>query len=203
MNQENYNNFYAENVEELRTEVARLLPIFEEMLKEKGPIYLVEYAYNYVDDILKQVKLSEKTSCGSGCSFCCHSIIYSSQFEHDYIKMQTKKHSIKGDKKRSKLQNSKTEAQLKWVEKACKYLSSTDGKGFCTIYEIRPLVCRTHNSTDITELCNKDKFNGIPNQEARLIQTEAVLITLALMDENSDETKNNNLRLIPIHKIMP
>ena len=202
MNQENYNNFYAENVDELRTEVVRLLPIFEEILKEKGPIYLVEYAYNYVDDILKQVKLSEKTSCGSGCSFCCHSIIYTSQLEHDYIKMQTKKYSIKGDKKRSKLQNSKTEAQLKWVEKACKYLSSTDGKGFCKIYEIRPLICRTHNSTDKMELCDKDKFNGIPNQEARLIQTEAVLITLALLDENYDENKKP-LRLIPIHKIMP
>ena len=46
---------------------------------------------------------------------------------------------------------------LKFAQSKCALL---DKKGNCSIYDIRPVVCRTYNSTSPPDLCDNDK-NGV------------------------------------------
>lgn len=188
-------DFYNINAGPLLEEAKRLIPIFQEILNEKGEDTLVESAFNYVDEILEKAGLKEKATCNGKCSFCCHSTIFMSELEKNYIRKRLKEHKIKPNKQRSKLQNNKSEDQLKWVERACPYLSSTDGKGECTIYPIRPLVCRTHNSFEDSKFCNKEEFPGRSIEEGRVVNAEAVLLALSIIS-------SGELKLVPIHKVI-
>jgi Fe-S-cluster containining protein len=189
--------FYEENANHIFEEIKNKFPEFQEIYEKHGSLEVVNYAHQYIDAYLEKSKLFEKASCkGLGCSFCCHSVIYGSEIEMDYIKHNIKLLKIKPNKRRSKLQNSvKDESKLKWVDKACPYL--TDDKK-CSIYEFRPIVCRTHNSTENPDNCNKEDENGYEKQltigELRMIVTEAVTVILNLLTSDT-------IKLKPIHKV--
>ncbi len=143
---------------------------------------------------LKKQKLFETATCNKGCSFCCHDTIYGSQIEIEVIKSILKELKIKPDRKRSKIQNSKTADKLTWAEKACVYLSD---EGKCRIYQYRPIVCRTHNNVGPMEDCNKE-FDPIKSvQEGRIIEVEAMSIALMLLS-----VELTGKELVPIHKVM-
>ncbi len=193
-------DFYDQNMPAVFEEAKKLVPHFQEILTKHGQDGLVQYVYDYVDEILKRGGLHEIATCGKtgACSFCCHSTILMSRFEKEYIRKIVKLNGIKPNKERNKLQNNKPEAELKWVDRACPFLSSTDGKGNCSIYEIRPLVCRTHNSLEDPNKCMKEDDPTVNISEGRIIQAEACLIALNLLSGNGMEFPD----LVPIHKVM-
>ena len=161
-----------------------------------GKLEVVKHAHTYIDKILNSTDLFEKASCNNSCSFCCHSKIFMSLIESEYIKFVIKELNIKPNKKRSKIQNSTNEDKIKWINKACPYLLDENSKGIrlCSIYEFRPIVCRTHNSLEESKYCNKEEFPNRFINEGRLIKTEAVTLALCLL-------LSDNLELTPINKI--
>jgi Fe-S-cluster containining protein len=119
--------------------------------------------------------------------------------EAEYVKFMIKNKNIKGNKKRMKLQSNP--ANIKWIDKACPYLldENKDGQRLCSIYEFRPMVCRTHNSAEDPKFCNKGEFPDRTIQEGRIIQMEAITIALMLL---SGELENKDIPdMIPIHKL--
>lgn len=192
-------NFFKTNEKEIFDEVYRILPVLRDILEKEGMDFLVEYCYEHVDMVLKHAGVAEQAkSCSTGCSWCCHDFISVSKFEQEYIRKRIKEHKIKPDRRRSKLQNNSKDEKLldlKFADRACVFLSSTDGRGKCNIYEIRPLLCRTHNSVMESIKCNKEVYpNGFVT-EGRIIETEAVGIALALL------AMKGEFELFPIHKI--
>lgn len=194
-------DFYAENGELLRKEVDRIYPIFKTILETSGKNAVVESAFATIDGMQKHIGFEDKITCTtSECSWCCHEKILMSPLEKDYIQKRVKEHKVKPDKRRSKLQNNATDFnQIKFADKACPFLSSNDGKGKCTIYGIRPFICRTHNSTEFALKCNKELY---PNQfirEAKIVEVEAIALVLMMLSQ--DLTTDRKIDLVPIHKI--
>jgi Fe-S-cluster containining protein len=194
-------DFYQNNSADLDRATKEILPALMRVQQKYGNDGLIQYAYQMNDEIQKKIGLSELTTCSKQqCSFCCHSTINISHGEAKYIRKKIKENGIKPDKKRSKIQNSanmsaENEQSLKWVDRACPFLSSTDGKGDCTIYEIRPLLCRNHNSMQENfNDCNKEDDYHRWIKEGRHVALEAVTIAVMLLTQ--EETP-----MTPIHKI--
>lgn len=113
----------------------------------------------FVQEIIEQLEASGQSpavSCGSGCSFCCHSLIQVIPAEALLIESFIKSHFIDSDIRVLK-------------EKINGYQSLVDGKSFekrvlikdqipciflknniCRIYPVRPFICRAWNSLDRT-----------------------------------------------------
>lgn len=195
-------NFYSVNAVELNKDINRFMDKLELVYKEFGNDGLIEYAYGLTELIKKNSGLNDMVTCSKQkCSFCCHSTIYLSNGEKDYIQKRIRQNGIKPDKRRSKLQNTvrmnqDNESSVKWVDRACPFLSKTDGTGDCTIYEIRPLVCRNHNSTakDFNECNREDDYNRTIT-DARVIELEAINIAVMKLTEREEP-------IIPIYKVI-
>lgn len=106
-------------------------------------------AVNKAIDYLTEKYLKDKTSCSKGCSFCCHDEIRMSSFEADYIKGYVFSNKIIPNRRLLKKQSRKPYSELSFADKQCSLLKN----GECSIYEARPLICRTYNSTVEPERC--------------------------------------------------
>lgn len=193
--------FYEDNASVINKEVQKIYPIFKTFLDQNGKDEVVGYAYSYINEMMEKSGFNKMITCStSECSWCCHEKILMSQIEHDYITKRTKEHKVKPDKRRLKLQNSAPDFnQIKFADKACPFLSSNDGKGKCTIYQIRPFICRTHNSTEFALKCNKELYPDQFIREGKIIEVEAVAVVLMMLSQDLQKTRD--IELIPIHKI--
>jgi Fe-S-cluster containining protein len=114
--------------------------------------------------------------CHRGCSNCCHELVYCTSEEarliHDHCRAQG-----------LVLDHAKLARQLKhvetdghgdhtgattwndqpWADQACVFLDPTEGA--CTIWPVRPLVCRAHLAEGTDAFCLP--HNGQENPEAR------------------------------------
>jgi len=174
--------FFKENHQALHKIVKTFEPQFQEVLKKDGVQGLVEYANQYVDAMVEAEKLSEKISCGSGCSHCCYSEISVCSFEAMYIKSVVEYFNIPIDKNLLKIQNKKGFHKLKYADKKCVLL---DDEGNCKIYEYRPLTCRLHNSTQSPKLC--DFKDGVRTVETvRILEGFAIQILIYEMSKSKE-----------------
>ena len=104
-----------------------------------------------------------KPACRKGCSFCCHQIATCTAIEWEEIVtlvMRQKKlfrkrlHRIRGrwlqylERNQYKLVNDPEKLLDDWRDAPCIFLGSDDG---CMIYEVRPLQCRTIDSSKTCE----------------------------------------------------
>lgn len=194
-----------------------------EMLKNKEPVVmekLKEYVgvitkelktepaeqvasslHNKIDNWFSQaVKEGSKRGkyiiCKKGCSHCCHSEILVSEIEFELIAKFVKDFSVKFDKDLLEKQQLPMEKfrQLDWEDKKCVFLKNNT----CSIYPVRPIVCRIHNSSDTTaELCKKIHPHGSEknpvNNEMQLIEGHLLMIALFQIDNEGMETYNDNL----------
>lgn len=155
------------------------LGFFKNMYQIKGGDAVVETAYDAIDQIMHKASLIEKTTCGVGCSFCCHDSIMVSDLEANYIIKKMKESSITPNRGRLKRQSrAKDFKTLKWKDKACSMLGDD---GLCTIYEHRPIVCRTHNSIDIVSKCDKRIDPNSSVKEYRILESEAINASMYLV----------------------
>lgn len=88
--------------------------------------------------------VSTFTTCIKGCSACCNMDVQLTEFEAEYIVAASK---IPHQSSALTINN----------HSPCPFLSI---KGTCSIYNYRPLFCRTYHSLSSPELCN-DKSNLI------------------------------------------
>lgn len=176
------NDIYKDNMVEIyHTGKTVWIPYLKEIEEEHGRDVMVQAAYNAVDDILEKAKIKDVISCSAGCSFCCHDKIMMTHDEANYLVGRMKEANIKPNKARLKVQNRAADfSKVSWKNKACSLLGED---GLCTVYEVRPHICRTHNSTDKVELCDKRINPNSVIREAKILEAEAAFIALVLLDE--------------------
>lgn len=193
-------NFHAEHEDEVFEEAQKLLPQFIQLYNEGGVELLMSSIYHHTTEVLDKAGLWEKASCKGACSACCHDTIFMPSLEAEFVQSMLLEHGVTGDQRRKELQSSGE--QIKWMDKACPYLLDEDeeGRRLCSIYDIRPMVCRTHNSTEDPKFCNKEDYPDRLINEGRIVHTEA--ITVALMMMKHDVDKHGNAVMTPIHELV-
>lgn len=180
-NQEKSNIFNEEeNKAKISEAVDDLVPFLLLMKRERGPEAAYLYARNSIDGLKKKIDFNSKTSCTGKCSFCCHSNILVSYDEGIHIRTIVKERGLAANSERLKNQK-KSESihykDLSWKDRACSLLSDPDENGDrqCTIYDERPIICRTHNSTEDPINCDRseddEKFVG----EIRVVMLDALM----------------------------
>lgn len=147
-----------------------------------GVKFVIDYIRSYIKTVFNVPEITNTTSCKAGCYFCCHDKIFLSVVEKAYFKKYVK--NIPDLKQMKLLNDTKDFSKLPWIDKRCGFLSSANT---CTIYNERPLVCRTHNSKDDPELCKIDENNKSGNHaQAYNIELQAMEIALMLMSDMNE-----------------
>lgn len=170
--------FHRDNSDRIVEATQEVLPLLKRKGETHGALELMRFVYTETDRQYKAA--SDRTSCGLGCSFCCHDEIMMSDIEAKVIEAKIDSGEIKianpRIKKTLEVQNSNIFRTLNFMEKRCSMLNE---KNECTIYEHRPLICRTHNSTDSPQLCKPDK-NGKLQEHGQIFALIGEAFQLAL-----------------------
>jgi len=116
-------------------------------------------------------------TCKKSCSFCCYQQILITKSEGDLLSDVIKENPLVVNMDRLELHRTWKQVDS-WnyplEMKRCPFLSD---QNLCSIYEYRPLVCRTHRSADVPSKCNESL--GI--QSIRLVnQFDTALISNAV-----------------------
>ena len=193
-------SFHQEHEEALFEEATKLIPQFNFIKEDIGSLGMIQVIYEHIDTAMEKSGLWEKATCKGACSFCCHDTILMPPLEAEYVQEILNMNDIRGNTKRKELQSSGKD--ISFMDKACPYLAdeNEDGNRLCSIYEVRPIVCRTHNSTEPIEFCNKEEYPNRFINEGRIISVEAVTLALMMMKHEVDE--KGIPTMIPIHTLV-
>lgn len=199
MKEKKPNEFLIKNQEGIKEVIGQYAPFLSDIKKNEGATEAYKVARNQVDGILIQSKLFEHATCSFGCSFCCHDTIYMSADEGDYIKEVVTKKGVIPNAERIVKQKSFNE--LKWADKACPLLQDEDENGhrLCSIYEERPLICRTHNSSEDPQKCNKEDDPDRVIRELKIVALDGVILTSFLV--GSKEIVNGEPSIVKLHEL--
>lgn len=113
--------------------------------RHKGNVYTkLQYLYEFMDEIYEFV--GKHVPCQKGCVHCCHIPVSISELEGEFITKQTK------------IKRPKANLIVNEDKSPCPFLK----KGACTIYKVRPFVCRRHVVLDKTsKWCHVDVCDKI------------------------------------------
>ncbi|AXX95692.1 YkgJ family cysteine cluster protein [Arcobacter ellisii] len=127
--------------------------------------------YTYAD--LVNTSIDEITVCQKGCSHCCKIPVDVSELEIKYIERNT-------EYKRQNIEKINTNDY-------CPFLNQD--KGICSIYQFRPLVCRTFFTFDNPKYCeNKDEKHVVITLEGN--QKLSGMYNLLLLNTNNMSKKD-------------
>lgn len=122
------------------------IPVFN-VFNNLSPINKIKKLYEVIDLNIENSGLKKITACGEGCSFCCHDKINITEDEAVYIKSHNPSYNVE----RSQVQKDRDFWSLSFKNKACIFLK--DNK--CSIYNIRPYICRLHNVSKVNNYTGK------------------------------------------------
>ena len=130
---------------------------------------VMAYSHDIVD-ALESSNQSPAVACGAGCSYCCHSQIHVLPIEALLILsflsecFTTKQMRLLMDRIDQRLQRTRKKSLGSLFsikdELPCIFLKN----GMCSIYQVRPFICRAWNSMD-SSLCKKIFNSGQFNDE--------------------------------------
>lgn len=127
------------------------LPKRVRKISKASPLKALQVIYEYVERYFSGAK--NLVACHKGCANCCHGRIWIKQVEADLI---ADTYGLTAPRIVDDMDGGSI--PLKDSSRPCPFLSADKE---CTIYEVRPLVCRTHfNFEPTNELCqyeNADK----------------------------------------------
>jgi Fe-S-cluster containining protein len=163
-----------------------------------------EKAYLIIRDRIEEITQSQyyksHVTCGSikNCSFCCHDRIIMGKVEAKFIKNIIVENDIKFNVERAKKQSSGD--KISWADKACPLLQDVNEQGerLCSIYENRPLICRTHNSVMNAIECNKEHTPNKTITEAKVAVLDAYSITAISLENKEGKSVNMHDLLLNI-----
>jgi len=141
---------------------------------------VVQYYYDLIEEITEISGMNDAITCKAGCGFCCHAEIPVNSFEAIYIKEIISGLDIDKDALLIQLA-ADTYNDLDFKKRRCVLLDS-DNK--CTIYKNRPLVCRSHNSIEVKEYCNRVEYPTRKLNRAYSVDIEAIQIAFGMVSNN-------------------
>lgn len=146
-------------------DAAQEMPSIQASVAEKNKtlVMLVQEAASILHDV---------TPCKKGCSHCCYQAVGIATYEAAAI---GKYIGVTPVTLTQKFENpSVMQERNKGV--ACVFLK----EGKCSIYEVRPLACRTHyNLSEYPELCDIANINGtVPNMNFSAVWNAQVAINM-------------------------
>lgn len=108
--------------------------LLETFARHKGNVLSkLHDLYGFMEELFSYV--SQITPCRKGCSHCCHIPVSVSNLELEYIKKYNRK-----------LKSKVSKASALGTSEPCPFLHH----GVCSIYEVRPFVCRKHVAITMT-----------------------------------------------------
>ena len=147
--------------DETMSRVGQLLPsAYEYLLKiseNKSLKNMMVDLLGATDEAMLEV--DRTSSCKKGCEMCCYDKVYLTTTEKVILDHYVKKNKIHPDPV-----NNKPWSERKFAEYKCRYLKN----GECQVYDARPFVCRTHNSSDDPSLC---KVTGYDEEQKAMKKT--------------------------------
>lgn len=182
-------DFYVEHDAEMQE--AREFIIKNTQAEQLHGHDLVRFVHQNIDYIQEKAGFEAATQCHKQqCSFCCHSEIFISETEADYI-LEHAEFEINQDRLQ-KQRNCKSYKDLSFADKACIFLK----EGRCQIYEHRPALCRNHAAAAGTDpetchLQNIDQTAGVVINQPRMVILESLNMYLTMRDATSlDDIRN-------------
>ena len=172
-------NIYQEHKEEINQYFFGYFPQLKEILEQEGEEMLMNRLHIVIDKFMAHPDIVKDISCGAGCSFCCHDRIMATSIEGRHIKRYMEKHKIKFNESLAKKQSRRGYDNISWKDKRCSLLSEG---GRCQIYPVRPMICRTHNSTSPIELCDRGTNPKSVTRDAKIPDVEGIFMALVHLD---------------------
>ena len=153
--------FLEQNRDKVQNQMKQHEREFVLIVHELGISGAVKFMQNETDELLEISGAMEGTSCSNNCNFCCHDNIATSRYEGVYIIKRAIEENVKINKQHLEDQFKVEDLrELKWAKRKCAFVQAN---GSCGVYEYRPMICRTHNSTSEPIECeNPDgtKYHG-------------------------------------------
>ena len=135
-----------------------------------------------VNDALDKMNLDleGKITCSKGCVYCCYDDIGVTKFEIETILNYVRRYKIKFNRELLATQNSEANfMKLKYADRRC---AALDDEGSCTIYPVRPMICRVYNSTGDPKEC--DSSNGpVQTKLIRIVEQYATMLAVIVLDD--------------------
>ncbi len=138
-----------------------------------------DYIESYMSQIMENDVVKKSLACGNGCSACCHTQVSINSDEAELLSQLVIDGNAHIDLKKLYIQGNVENDPAKWFQlpytlRGCVFL---DEKGSCTIYENRPIVCRTNNVLGEASQC--DTRDGV-EKPLRLLNThKSDIVTIA------------------------
>jgi len=139
---------------------------YENQLTSMDVEYAYETAIGKIKVVFDEVTANKRKpiSCKAGCSACCHLKVDIVPFEAELIKNHVIDNGIKFDRERLAIQTRALKLgvgayeQLPFEERQCIFLNSEQR---CSIYSVRPLMCRRHFVQSDPAFCRTQDFSRI------------------------------------------
>lgn len=111
-----------------------------DMMKKVGRLY------EFVDWFMDSSGVNRASVCKKGCNHCCYVDVDVSLIEAAYIAKNTQYHQV--------MRSNRVQSGYHKQREYCGFVDQVTGA--CTIYDVRPLACRTFVAFDNPELCDAD-----------------------------------------------
>ena len=151
------------NFKDLKKKYSKLLDLLESPTAKIT--YKVERVYKFIDEFQAQDESIKQAVCTKGCSHCCYVNVEVTRVEAELI---AEKQNIKI---LSKDKPSRKDYGKNLVP--CTFLD--ESKGLCSIYEYRPLACRTFFTMDSVDFCKDPTF---PTHQVLTVQSNNSIMFL-------------------------
>jgi Fe-S-cluster containining protein len=165
---------------DIEEQAFEFLPRVKEVFKNIPEEVQIEAANRFINDIFEKNDIVAQVQCGKQeCSFCCHDQIMLSTQEAEYIKKNAT-YEI-NQELLEKQRNALDFKKLSFADRACIFLK----EGKCSIYEHRPLICKSHNVKKGTNPNNCIVTDGLtkePNEQAYSVPVQSMLYYFAMKD---------------------
>jgi Fe-S-cluster containining protein len=134
---------------------------YEKQLKSMDSDYAHGVALSKIQRV---VDAAGPISCKAGCSACCHQKVDLGAFEAQLIEkfLQDKPMALDQERLRKQTEALKGEAgtyeRLPFEDRRCVFLSAEQT---CSIYSVRPLMCRRHFVQSDPAICRSEDFSRL------------------------------------------
>lgn len=176
--------FYEKGDFGMLVEAVRLITKWMSMLVSLPKEKRAKLAHGFTDQILKEKMRGSqnKISCKRGCSHCCYMPVAITEDESKLLLNHLDDAKIAQLKRQANLSTQEMQEASKDVRR-CAFLGANEE---CTIYEDRPLTCRTYFVTSPPKLCDIGKNKTIDVLTVKCFEAECVVSAAFNLDESAE-----------------